>query len=278
MFNILRLTLKEIMNKRILYLGLVFSFIYLLVFGIGLNYVVKDQGFLGTQFWYKQQAGYQFLTLGWYVSTFLAGALAIMMGAGSISREIESGTILSLASRPFTRRAILGGKFLAYAMVTALYSGLMAGAIAGLIYYYFSLMINPEAMVTGIFIFMLIPVVLLAVAHLGSCLMSTMATGVAAFMLFVIAIIGGFMEQIGAVIANRALVNIGVVASLIMPCDAVYRMAVEKAVGMMGKGSIINFGPFGVSSTPSVWMMVYVGVYIVIMICLAMHFLDKRDL
>lgn len=278
MYNIIRLTLKEISNKRILHLGLVLSLIYLLIYNIALHYLVKDLAFMNSnQFWYKQQIGYQFLTLGWYVSSFLLGALSIMLGAGSIAGEIETGTILSLASRPFSRQAILLGKFLAYALVTALYSSVLVGSMAWLVIHYFKLMISPEAMLAGILVFMLFPVVLLAVAHLFSVLMSTMATGVIAFMLFIIAIIGGFMEQIGVLINNPALINTGVITSLIMPCDAIYRMAVAKMAGTVGGGFIVNFGPFGVTSAPSIWMLVYALVYILLMLWLALHLFAKRD-
>ncbi|MDD3268400.1 MAG: ABC transporter permease, partial [Syntrophomonadaceae bacterium] len=186
-------------------------------------------------------------------------------------------TILSLASRPFSRQAILLGKFLAYALVTALYSSVLVGSMAWLVIHYFKLMISPEAMLAGILVFMLFPVVLLAIAHLFSVLMSTMATGVIAFMLFIIAIIGGFMEQIGVLINNAALINTGVITSLIMPCDAIYRMAVAKMAGTVGGGFIVNFGPFGVTSAPSIWMLVYALVYILLLLWLALHLFAKRD-
>ncbi|MDD3024426.1 MAG: ABC transporter permease [Syntrophomonadaceae bacterium] len=278
MYNIIRLTLKEIINKRILHLGVVLSIVYLLIYGISLHYLVKDLAYMNSnQFWYKQQIGYQILTLGWYVSSFLLGALSIMMGAGSISGEIESGTILSLASRPFHRRTILLGKFLAYSLVTALYSGILVSTIVFLVNYYFKLSISFETILAGILLFTLFPIVLLAVAHLASVLVSTLAAGVITFMLFIIGIIGGFMEQIGVMINNIALMNTGVVSSLLIPCDAIYRMAVAKMAGTVGGGFIVNFGPFGVSSEPSIWMLVYALAYITSLILLALHFFAKRD-
>ena len=259
-------------------MGVVLTLIYLLIYYIVLHYLVKDLAYINSnQFWYKQQIGYQFLTMGWYVSTFLLGALSIMLGAGSIAGEIESGTILSLASRPFTRRTILLGKYLAYSLVTALYSMVLLGSIAGMVIYYFKLNILPGAVLSGLLVFMLFPMVLLAVAHLFSAVMSTLATGVITFMFFIIAIIGGFMEQIGVMINNNALINTGVITSLIMPCDAIYRMAVAKIAGSIGGSFIVNFGPFGVTSTPSIWMLVYALVYLLAMLALAICCFNKRD-
>ena len=109
MFNVIMLSLKEIVSKRILNLGIILTAIYLLVFAIGFHYVVKSYSG-GNQAIILQGLAYQFLTFGWYISTFLVGAMAIMLGAGTISREIESGTILTLASRPISRFAINTGK------------------------------------------------------------------------------------------------------------------------------------------------------------------------
>lgn len=279
MQNIMKLTLKEIFNKRILHIGIILTIVYLLVYCLGLHYIAQDQvGGQGARLWFTQQAGYQIMTLGWYMSTFLAGALAIMAGIGSISGEIENGTMLSLVSKPLSRRAIVGGKFLAYSMVTAIYSAVMVGTISLLARYYFKLVMNPGAILTGILLFILFPIVLLAVAHLGSVLMSTLTNGITTFMLFTVGIIGGFMEQIGALIGNHAMINIGVVSSLLIPCDAIYRMAVTRTGGMMGSSFIVNFGPFGGASTPSIWMLVYALIYIAVMIILAMYFFEKKDL
>jgi hypothetical protein len=74
------------------------------------------------------------------------------------------------------------------------------------------------------------------------------------------------------------MINIGVVSSLLIPCDAIYRMAVTRTGGMLGSSFIVNFGPFGGASTPSIWMLVYALIYIAVMILLAMYFFEKKDL
>lgn len=276
MYTIIKLTIKEIFNKRILHIGIILTIVYLLVYSLGLHFGARE--LTGQHILFVQQAGYQIMTLGWYMSTFLAGALAIMAGIGSISGEVENGTMLSLASKPLSRRAIIGGKFTAYSLVTAIYSGVMVGAISLVARHYFKLVLEPGAVLSGILLFMLFPIVLLAVAHLGSVLMSTLATGITTFMLFTVGIIGGFMEQIGAMIGNHAMINIGVVSSLLIPCDAVYRMAVNQTGGMLGNSFMMNIGPFGTASTPSIWMLVYAFIYIAAMLLLAIHFFEQKDL
>lgn len=97
-------------------------------------------------------------------------------------------------------------------------------------------------------------------------------------MIFVVSIIGGFVEQIGALMGNGALINIGIVSSLIMPSDAVYRLAVDLASRTMAHSSIVDFGPFGTASTPSTLMLVYTIVYLGIWLTTAVHNFEKRDL
>lgn len=273
MRHILKLTLKEIFNKRILHLGIILTFVYILIYYLGLRSSVVNG-----RAPFMQQAGYQLMTLGWYMSTFLIGSLAIMAGIGSISGEIESGTVLSLVSKPLSRFSIFMGKFLAYTMVMALYSALMVGTVLVIAWYRFKLVMDPGAALAGILLFMLFPAILLAIAHLGSALMSTLAAGISTFMLFTVGIIGGFIEQLGAVMGNQAMINIGIVSSLLIPCDAVYRLAVARTGGMLGNSFITNFGPFGVASTPSLWMLVYALIYMAVMLGLAVYFFEKKDL
>ncbi|MEN6351165.1 MAG: ABC transporter permease subunit [Syntrophomonas sp.] len=275
---IVGLTIKEIINKRILHLGLILTLIFLVVYGAGLHYCIKDYSRSGVQYLIVQQIGYQLMCLGWYMATFLSGALAIMMGAGSVSREIETGTILSLASRPLSRSAILMGKYIAYTLITALYSILLTISITYLAIYYFKLPIHPVNLLISVALFILLPLLLLSVTHLSSVSLSTMATGVIGFMLFAVAVIGGFIEQIGALIDNTGLLNVGVVSSLILPADSIYRLAVSHAGGTIGYQMIANFGPFGTTSTPSNWMLLYTLLYIALTLGLAIRKFSRRDL
>ncbi|MGB9904016.1 MAG: hypothetical protein ACPLQO_05005, partial [Desulfotomaculales bacterium] len=86
------------------------------------------------------------------------------------------------------------------------------------------------ALLPALGLFVLEPLVLLAVARLGSVVFSTLGNGVLAFALYALAVVGGMTEQIGALVENPAAVNAGIVASLILPADAVYRRLVDGVV------------------------------------------------
>lgn len=275
MIQVMKLSLKEMVNKRIFSLGIVLSMIYLLIYAIGLHYMALG-GMRGGD-WYAQQVGYQILCLGWYISTFMVGTLAILVGAGSISREIETGTVLSLASKPISRSNILIGKYCAYSLMTICYSIILLASVAFLVRYFFHLALNPLNLLQGLLIFSLFPMLLLAVAHLLSSRLSTIASGAISFMLYAVAIIGGFIEQLGAILSNPGMINIGVISSLLMPSDAVYRMSIYYTGGLLGKGAIAEFGPFGASSIPSNGMLIYAILYVILILGLANAAFNRRD-
>lgn len=277
MIQVIILSLKEMINKRIFSLGIVLSILYLLIYATGLHYLAAA-GTIGDNQLYTLMMGYQILSLGWYISTLLIGTLAIMAGAGSISREIETDTVLSLASKPISRINILTGKFCAYSLMTILYSIIMLASVTLLVNYHYHLGMNPFNLLQGLALFTLFPLALLAVTHLLSTLFSTMAGGAISFLLYSIAIIGGLFEQMGALMQNTGMVNIGVICSLLLPSDAVYRMAVYYSGSLPGGGVTVELFPFGASSVPSNWMLLYAIVYVIMIVVLAVISFNRRDL
>ncbi|WP_054692909.1 ABC transporter permease [Syntrophomonas palmitatica] len=161
MKHIFRLTIKEIASKRLFYLGLVFTLMYLGLIALGEYYAARDmsQGPVSSM---MVTVCYQFMCLGWYISTLMIGTLCIALASGSLSREIESGTILGLASRPLGRGSILIGKFTAYLSVMVLYSVILLLAISLISSYYFKMPLETLSMIKGIGIFIMYPMVLLA--------------------------------------------------------------------------------------------------------------------
>lgn len=279
MGNMMRLAFKEIMNKRVLHLGFILMMAFLTLYGTASHYLAKDIDAAMTahnRFWMAQEA-YMMLALAWYLATFLIGGLAIMTGAGSIASEVETGTIMSLASKPITRTQILAGKYLTYSAVIISFTVVLLGSVSYLTEYYFHIGFQPMDMFKGILILILLPLVLLAVAHLFSSFMSTVATGVLVFMLFALAAIAGFIEQLGAIVQNQYLINIGIITSLIFPTDAVYRLALAQAGGSIGRSVMMFLGPFGALSTPSSLMVVYVLVYTAAILFLAGTIMSRRD-
>jgi hypothetical protein len=75
---------------------------------------------------------------------------------------------------------------------------------------------------------------------------------------------------------SEAAVRIGIVTSLIMPVESLWR----RAAYLMQPPIInrTNFSPFSAFSVPSSMMVIYAGVYAGVMLLLAMRSFSRRDL
>jgi ABC-type transport system involved in multi-copper enzyme maturation permease subunit len=224
--------------------------------------------------------------MGIYLSSFLVACLAILAAVGSIAAEIDNGTLYTLAVRPLSRSDLLLGKFLGQAAMLVIYAALFFLALTGLVRWQTGLII--PGLVPALGLFILEPLVLLAVTMLGSTRLTAASNGVLAFALYALAMVGGMMEQIGAMMGNTAAIYTGVVTSLFLPADAVYRRLVATVVDRLpaGNGQDIprflnpqsTLGPFGSQSTPSDWMLLYTIVYIVILLTAAVYTFKHRDI
>jgi Cu-processing system permease protein len=118
--------------------------------------------------------------------------------------------------------------------------------------------------------------VILTVAMAGGTVLSTIANGVVAFMLYGIAFAGGWVEQIGSLMQSETAVNIGIVTSLVLPSEAIWR----RAAFLMQPSLIRNLpsNPFTTASVPSPAMVVYAGAYILVLLGVALWVFSTRDL
>ena len=122
--------------------------------------------------------------------------------------------------------------------------------------------------------------ILLTVSFLGGTRLSTLANGVMVFGLYGIAFIGGWIEQIGTFMTNisasQAAINIGVISSLILPSEALWKRAVYEIQSPLV--TTLGFSPWTGQTYPSTIMIVYSIIYLIIMFALAVRFFHLRDL
>jgi small-conductance mechanosensitive channel len=93
-------------------------------------------------------------------------------------------------------------------------------------------------------------------------------------MLYGLAFIGAWVEQIGAVLGSTAAVKVGIVTSLLLPVEAIWR----RASYLMQPPLLNNLpSPFTSTSVPSVAMVVYAIGYTAVALLLAMRLFGRRD-
>jgi uncharacterized membrane protein YozB (DUF420 family) len=110
MRQVFRLTIQEIIHKRILLLGFALTLLFIIFYGVGLHYAqaeMLDTGEGVLSRFYAREMGYSFLTLGWYMASFIVGALAIMGGSPVYLRTGKS-TILAWQPPSEPKRHIMG--------------------------------------------------------------------------------------------------------------------------------------------------------------------------
>lgn len=157
------------------------------------------------------------------------------------------------------------------------YQDWLTGEELLIVHYNTGLSVSVQAGAIGLFC--LQPVILLAVTMFGTTFLSTLANGIGSFMLYAVGVVGGMLEQIGYLAKSQVLVNIGIVSSLVMPADSVYRKIVYTLMSAPGVSfSSFMMGPFGSVSEPSGWMLAYTGLYILFFLAMALKIFARRDI
>ena len=270
------LTFHEAWRRRMVLLALILSVVFLLLYALGFYLIRLDLESENTPMLIKNQMGPFLLLAGLYVVHFLAIMLAIFASVDTISGEIATHTIHAIVIKPLRRWQIVLGKWLGYTAMLSVYILLLSGGII-CITYAISGYVPPNS-AQAMLLLVLEAIVLLSLSLLGGTRLSTLPNGVVLFMIYGLAFIGTWVEQIGSVLESEAAVRIGIVTSLIMPVESVWRRAAYLMQPPMLNGTSGFISPFSAFSVPSPAMVVYAGVYAGVMLLLAMRSFSRRDL
>jgi ABC-type transport system involved in multi-copper enzyme maturation permease subunit len=228
---IAQLTFREGLRKKLVLGVLLISVIFVVLYAWGFHLFVLDwqervarraaRGVptIGT---YEIFASAMVL-LGLWTVNFLSGVMTIFAAVGTISSEIDAGTLQAIVPKPIRRWEIVFGKFLGFAGMLGVYIIAMVTAViltARWIGHY-----TPPNVIQATLLILLVMAILLSLTLLGSTLLSTVTNGVVVFMLYGLAITGGLVEQIGTALDNDVLRRIGIISSLVIPSDSMWRLA-----------------------------------------------------
>lgn len=274
---IARVTVREAISRRLVLWAAILSVAFLGLFWLGFTLLYREAASEGESELELLFAATLLSILGLFVVSFLTSFLALLLSVGSVSSEVDSGTLQAVLARPLRRSSWLLQRWGALAGFAALYAALMGAAlllIARLSSGYAPL--GPGRMVA------LLALQAVAVLTLGlamSTRLSTVPAGVVAFSLFGLAWLAGIIEFIGAAIANDAMVNAGIGVSLLMPSDALWRAAsfYGQAPGVITQ---IEGGglPFAATSPPRAAMLWWAVGWIIALLVLALRSFQRRDL
>jgi Cu-processing system permease protein len=274
---IARLTWLETRRRRIALAALVCGLLFLAVFASGVyfgyRHVALDDG--GAANMVEMRVASTVLTVaGLYVVNFLVVAVAILLPIDSLSGEISSGVIQTLASKPVDRAAIVVGKWLAYLGMTAAYLALMGGGVL-LAMRLFADYTAP-AVLMPMAMMLLGAAVMLSITIAGGVRFSTITNGIVAFGFYGVAFIAGWMEQILSLFGNSTARQVGTIVSLLSPADAMWRRAAYELQPVTA--AILQAGPFGVASVPSAAMIGWAVLFVLGVLALAAWLFRRRPL
>lgn len=269
-----RLTLHEAARKRVLLAALIGGAAFIVLFGFGFRAILGDDETRGMRAMERRMLLSMITVAGLYAVNLLTVMTAVLLPVDTLSGEISSGVMQTVASKPLRRSAIVLGKWLAHAGVAVGYLLLLAGGVLGTAW-----LLGRNALPgvgPGLAFMALEAVLLVSVSIAGGARLGTLTNGILAFALYGLAFVGGWIEQIGAFAGNEAAVRVGVVASLIMPCDAMWRLAAHHMQPTLVRE--LQMSPFASASLPSPAMVGWAAGYALVALAAGVRGFARRAL
>lgn len=271
-----KMAIQEASRRKFIQVG-VFLGVTLLVIhaaGFGLIHSQIENSSTGFRSVIQKTEFFNFLTMsGYYAVNFLTMMLVALAASNTLSGEISTGSIQTLAAKPISRGAIFFGKWLGMAILGCAYLFLMVGGMS--LSVWLQTRYLPPNLLRGLLLMVLNMLLVESVAVTASSRLSTLASGALVFGLYGISFVGSWVEQISSYVDIRSGVELGIISSLIFPGEAVWRRASylmsTNLIRMVG-------GPFISNSTPSPAMTVYALCFLVIVIGLGWWSFKERDL
>jgi len=270
-----KLTLHEAMRRRILLAALLCGLAFLVLFGAGLHAIVSDTRSRAGMTLLERRVMLNFLTLaGLYAVNFLLVMTAVLLPVDTLSGEIASGVIQTVAAKPIRRSDIVLGKWLGHWLVMAGYLALLAGGVLAIarVFGHFT----PPHVARGLPLMLLEGTVLLTLSVAGGTRLSTVTNGILAFGLYGLAFIGSWVEQIGTLTGHDTARYVGTIASLIMPTEAMWQLAAFNMQPPIMRELAAT--PFSPASVPSAAMVVWAAAYAAVALVIGVRAFTKRAL
>ena len=268
------ITFREAARKKILWTAFIAGIGFLLVFGIGLHFQVEDFRTSTVPPFLRYQIIGSMLMVGLYTVDLLAVVMTTLTSVDTISGEIISGTIHAIATKPLARWEILIGKWIGFVGMVGAYVAIMFGGTIAEGYWIGG--VTTQHPVRGVLLIFLECVLALSVTFMFGTCFSTLTNGVIVLGLLGLAFMGGWLEQMSGFTEGSRLVMVGIVSSLIMPSESVWRRAAFEMESPLA--GALQFSPFADISVPSVAMIGYTCVYLLGALAVAIYHFQHRDL
>ncbi|MCC6604620.1 MAG: ABC transporter permease [Anaerolineae bacterium] len=269
------LTIRETQRRKVLWVSLLLAVGFLTIFGVGLSLIFRELARLGAGVDDMDFGLGALFSAALYMVNFLVIVMALLISVTAVSGEIDSHTIEALVTKPVRRWEVILGKWLGFAAILTVYTVLLVGGVIVLYRWQTGFLVSN--VLAGLGLMLMQGLLVLSLTMLGGTRLSTLANGVLAFMMVGIAFIGGWVEQIGSLLQSETAVNIGIVTSLVMPTEILWRQALALLQPRVTTAAFAS-GPFMVLSQPSDLMIGYAVAYTAVLLLLSLVAFSRRDL
>jgi ABC-type transport system involved in multi-copper enzyme maturation permease subunit len=199
---------------------------------------------------------------------------AVLLPLDTLSGEIVSGVMQTVAAKPVRRSEIVIGKWLAYGAISAGYLLLVAGGVLLAARLLGGLVLRDVHVALPLMLLEGVLLVTLSIA--GGTRFATVTNGIVVLGLYGMAFIGGWVEQVGALLGNDTARYIGTAASLVMPSESLWQLASYHMQPSLMRD--LPLTPFSPSSVPSPAMVVWAAGYVVVALAAGLHHFRRRPL
>jgi ABC-2 type transport system permease protein len=274
LLTITHLTLFEARRRWMVAAAFFCGLAFLLVYGGAIALASRELAHGGVTFVERQVSFAMFTVVGLYAVNFLTVMFALLLPIDALSGEIASGVIQTLAVKPIRRTELVLGKWLAYWIMVSAYLLLLAGGViaaAWLATGFLQLHIR-EALP----LMLLEATLLMTVSLAGGARLPTVTNGIVAFGFYGLAFIGGWVEQIGAMMGVHTAREIGVAVSLVSPADTLWRLGAYYLQPALVRD--VQGTPFGAASVPNALMVAWAAGFTLLALIVGIRAFEKRAL
>jgi len=258
--------LREALRRKVFLVVCLLTLAFLALYWLGTRYafhhvdnVVPPEGVDARTF-----AGAFLFGMAMFGTLFLGVVLAIFLTLGVVRGDAERALLQPLVVRPVGRSTLLVARFLGAAAVCAPYvlilyfAGMLVTGLEGS--WWPDRIVMPGVELAGGVL------IVAALSLLGSVFLSSIANGIAVFMLFGAGLVAGLLGNIGHVLNSHGLVHAAKIAAWAIPFEALYQDALraitERTSGLTG--FLLRLGPFGGAEQGGVglrlWAVAYLGI------------------
>ena len=267
-------TFREAARKKMMWMALAVSGAFIVLFGTGLHFQTRDFAARGMNPVLRREISFTMLTMALYAVDLLAVLMTILTSVDTLSGEIASGTIQAVVTKPVPRWQVLVGKWFGFIGMLTAYIALMVGGVNAVAKVMTG--VTARHLVARSLLIWTESVVLLSVTFALATYFSTLTSGVLAIGLHGLAFLGGWIEQFGAVTQTQGAVMVGVISSVLMPSEALWRRAAFEMQSPLANA--LRISPFSTLSVPSQAMVVYAVFYLAIAMTVSIRRFSQRDL